>query len=66
MKSSLRLIIGVMLSVDLVAVTVGDEIIETITDNYDPNGLFNLGLPDIFWILVVLSIISLMVKFVVS
>jgi predicted nucleic acid-binding Zn ribbon protein len=59
-------IIGLILSVELVAETAGDRIIETVTDNYGPNGLFNLGLPDIFWILLVLSIISLVVKFVIS
>ena len=59
-------IIGLILSVELVADTIGDKIIETVTENYGPNGLFNLGLPDIFWILLVLSIISFAVKMAVS
>ena len=64
--ATLAVIIGLILSVGLVSDTVGDKIIETVVENYGPNGLFNLGLPDIFWILLVLSIISLGVKFAIS
>ncbi len=64
--ATFAVIIGLILSVGLVAETVGDKILETITENYGSKGLFNLGLPDIFWILLMLFIISFAVKMAVS
>ncbi|MFW9994570.1 MAG: hypothetical protein ACFFD4_21175 [Candidatus Odinarchaeota archaeon] len=62
----IAVIIGSILSVIIIADTVGDNMLDIIDKNYGPRGLFNLGLPDIFWILVVLALLSFAVKFMVS
>ena len=62
----IAVIIGSILTVILVGDTFGDGIINIINDNYGPSGLFNLGLPDIFWIGVLIAMISFAVKFAVS
>ena len=59
-------IIGVIAGVNLVADTIGDVILDIIRKYYGPRGLFNLGLPDIFWIILGLFIFSFTIKLVVS
>ncbi len=64
--ATFALIIGSILSVIIVADTIGDNMIDIIEDNYGPYGMWNLGIPDIFWVLLVLALISFAVKFAVS
>ena len=64
--ATFALIIGSILSVIIVADTIGDNIIDIINDNYGRYGMFNLGIPDIFWVLLVLALISFAVKLAVS
>ena len=59
-------IIGLILAVELIANTIGDGMIDIINDNYGSKGMFNLGIPDIFWILLILFLLSFAVKFAVS
>ena len=60
------IIFGSILSVIIIADTIGDSTVDIINENYGPYGLFNLGLPDLFWILLLLALVSFVVKFAVS
>ncbi|MFX1516306.1 MAG: zinc ribbon domain-containing protein [Promethearchaeota archaeon] len=64
--ATIAMIIGSILTVLIVADTIGDRIVTIINDNYGPLGLFNLGLPDLFWVLLLLAILSFTVKIAVS
>jgi len=63
---TLGLIIGGILSVVVIGDLIGDNLILFWTENYGPNGLFNLGVPDIFWVLGLLIIVSFVTKIAVS
>ncbi len=64
--ATFAVIAGVILSVALVAATIGTNTVDIMNENYSPRGVFNLGFPDIFWVLLVLAILSFAVKFSVS